>query len=120
MNKSTLVIGASKKPGRYANMAIELLKEYGHEVYAFGKDSGMVGNTPILQQIPTIDGLDTVTMYVAPENQSELIPKITSLQPKRIIFNPGTENPDFEHIARLAGIEVEIACTLVMLRSNQY
>ena len=120
MNKRTLVIGASTKPGRYANLAIEMLKEYGHEVVAFGKDAGSVGDTPILQKIPDDHALDTVTMYVSPVNQPELIPTILGLHPKRIIFNPGTENPAFEKEAQLQGIEVENACTLVLLRSRMY
>ena len=120
MSKRTLVIGASTRPGRYANLAIELLKEYGHEVVAFGKDKGMVGNTPIKQQFPNGEAFDTVTMYVAPQNQSELIPQVLDLHPKRIIFNPGTENVEFEELAKKLGIEVENACTLVMLRSRLY
>jgi predicted CoA-binding protein len=120
MSKRTLVIGASTKPGRYANLAIEMLKEYGHEVMAFGKESGLVGDTLILQKIPEDQAYDTVTMYVSPANQLELMPTILGLHPKRIIFNPGTENPAFEKEALLHGIEVENACTLVMLRSRMY
>lgn len=120
MSKKTLVVGASLKPGRYANMAIELLNQYGHEVVAYGKDKGKVGDIDIQTEWPEGELFDTVTLYVAPSNQEELMPKVLALNPRRIIFNPGTENSVFEQLAHQAGIGVDEACTLVMLRTNQY
>lgn len=120
--KKTVVVGASTNPGRYAYMAANMLKEYGHEVVPVGIRKGEVAGEDILQlkEEPAIEDVDTVTLYVGPQNQEAWYEFILGLNPKRIIFNPGTENDEFEQRAVDAGIEVVEGCTLVMLRSKQF
>lgn len=118
--KRTVVIGASVNPERYANIAARRLKQYGHEVIAVGLKNGMIGDIPMTKEMKFIEGVDTVTLYVGLRNQPYWYDYILSLKPKRIIFNPGTENPVFEKMARAAGIETPEACTLVMLSVGNY
>ncbi|MCE2733004.1 MAG: CoA-binding protein [Chryseotalea sp.] len=122
MKKKTLVLGASTNPDRYAYMAAHLLKENGHPVVPVGIKKGEVAGERILmlQEKPGIKDVDTVTLYLGPSNQKEWYEYIISLKPKRILFNPGTENEELEQIAKNNNIETEQACTLVLLRTNQY
>jgi len=117
---TTLVLGASPNPARYSNLAIKLLRSYQHEVIAVGKKNGEVENVPILHEFPTGKKVDTLTLYVNPQNQREYYESILALQPRRIIFNPGTENPELENMAKERGIIIEEACTLVLLNTGQY
>lgn len=120
--KKTVVIGASNNPGRYAYRATEMLQEYGHEVVPVGIKKGEVAGKSILhlKDCPEIEGVDTVTLYVGPQNQEAWYDYILGLNPKRIIFNPGTENMAFENRAQKQGIETIEGCTLVMLSTRQY
>lgn len=120
--KKTIVIGATTNRGRYAHQAAELLHHYGHEIVPIGIRKGQVMEHEILdlRTRPAVADVDTVTLYVGPHHQPEWYDYIINLRPKRIIFNPGTENPEFERLAASQGIEVLQACTLVMLRSGQY
>ncbi|ELR69390.1 hypothetical protein C900_05080 [Fulvivirga imtechensis AK7] len=120
--KKTAIIGATTNPARYAYFAAELLTRHGHEIVPIGIKKGEVAGKPILdlREKPSVDGIDTVTMYIGPQNQPEWYDYILSLQPKRIIFNPGTENLEFQEMANGQGIEIEEACTLVMLRVGNY
>ena len=119
--KKTLVIGANANPSRYSYMATELLKSYNHEVVPFGNRSGEIEGIPIQTEFPDTPGeFDTVTLYLNPANQQQFYDKILNLKPKRIIFNPGTENPEFEKMAEKQGIRAEEACTLVLLHTGQY
>ncbi len=118
--RTTLVIGASENPDRYAYKASTQLQEHGFKVFAFGLKPGFIGNVPIQTILPKETEIDTVTLYVGPDRQTDLIPEIIALKPRRIIFNPGTENPDFIKLAQDAGIETEIACTLVLLATESY
>ena len=122
MNKPTLVIGASENPERYASMAINMLKSYRHDVMALGKKKGMFSGVNIETDMSAFQDkpLDTVTLYLNPKNQEALYDKIIALNPKRVIFNPGTENDDFQDKLKENGIAFEEACTLVMLRTGQY
>lgn len=120
MSKATAIIGASPKPERYAYMATSRLKKYGHPVYPVGIHKGEIEGETILIDKPQLKDIDTVTLYVGPQNQGAWIDYILSLKPKRIIFNPGTENPDFEKKATGQGIECIEACTLVMLSIGDY
>jgi len=119
-NKKTLVIGASENPTRYAFKAIHRLLDHGHEVIAIGRKAGKVKEVEILTGLPEVEDLDTVTLYINPLIQADYESYILSLNPKRIIFNPGTENPAFIQRAKKEGIEAEIACTLVMLSVEAY
>lgn len=118
--KKTLVLGASSNPTRYSFLAVEKLRAHGHEVVAVGRESGAIGKVTIQTDFPTVSDIDTVTLYLNPGNQKEVYESILKLKPKRIIFNPGTENPELEKLARARGIATEEACTLVLLSSGQY
>jgi len=118
--KKTLVIGASEDTSRYAYLAINMLQEYGYDVVPLGKQTGSINGTQILTGTPELTDIDTVTLYINPKRQAPLYDYISGLKPKRVIFNPGTENREFENQLKEKGIEVLEACTLVMLRSHQY
>lgn len=118
--KKTLVIGASENPTRYSWLAVQMLQQYGHPIEAIGARVGVALGVPIQTGLPELVDIDTVTLYVGPQNQPPFISYILGLQPKRVIFNPGTENPEFENTLRQNNIEPIEACTLVMLRTNQY
>lgn len=120
MKNKTLVLGASDKPGRYSNMAMLRLQSKGHAVVAVGRKAGTVSGMDIQTTIPQTDDIDTVTLYLNPDHQQPYYEQILSLNPKRIIFNPGTENEEFEDMATAQGIKVMEACTLVMLGTGQY
>ncbi|MCG9899390.1 MAG: CoA-binding protein [Sediminibacterium sp.] len=118
--KNTLVLGASDKPDRYSYMAVERLKAHGHSVWALGSKKGNVHETPIETEIDTVPDLDTITLYLNPSRQEMYYDYILNLAPKRIIFNPGTENDALVEMARAKGIQTIEACTLVMLATGQY
>jgi predicted CoA-binding protein len=118
--KKTLVLGASDNPDRYSYRAVHQLKKHGHEVVPVGIRKGQVAGLPIHTDRPAAENVDTVTLYVGPQNQPTWYDYILDLQPKRIIFNPGTENPELEKLAQARGIYTEEACTLVMLSVGQY
>lgn len=119
----TVVIGASTKPERYSNIAIQMLREYDHPVVAVGLTPGTIDDVSIetdLSQIDLSHPIDTVTLYVSPPRQEPFMEWILEAKPRRVIFNPGTEHPAFIKQLEAAGIEPVIACTLVMLRTRQY
>lgn len=120
MSKKTVVIGASDNPERYAYKATVQLNKHGHPVIPVGLREGMIGTISVLKDQPVVTNVDTVTLYVGPKNQPFWYNYILELKPKRIIFNPGTENSKFEKMAIGKGIEVQEACTLVLLSTGQY
>ena len=120
MKKKTLVLGASLKPNRYSNLAINRLVSYDHTVEAVGLRKGVVAGVDITSEKEPFENIDTVTMYLNPKRQEEYYDYIVSLKPQRVIFNPGTENPEFYTLLKQNNIEVDVACTLVLLASNQY
>jgi hypothetical protein len=120
--EKVLVIGASSHPYRYSNMAIKLLKKHGHQVVALGKErEGTVADVPIVNQWDhREEPVDTITMYINPSHQQGYEEAIVNSGSKRLIFNPGTENVSLAEKARAAGMEVEFACTLVLLNTGQF
>jgi uncharacterized protein len=118
--KKTMILGASSNPQRYSYLALHKLLAHRHEVVAIGRRQGMVNGIPIQTGTPPVEGIDTITLYLNPGNQVPYYDYILSLSPKRIIFNPGTENDELEDLAREKGIQAIEACTLVMLGSGQY
>jgi len=118
--KKTLVLGASLKPNRYSHIAIHRLVTYKHEVEAIGLRTGVVAGVEIATEKTLFENIHTVTLYLNPQRQEEYYDYIISLKPKRVIFNPGTENPTFYKLLQQNNIEVEVACTLVLLSTNQY
>jgi hypothetical protein len=119
-NKPTVVIGASPNADRYSYKATISLQQHQQPVFPIGIRNGQINGLDIITDKPNLENIDTVTLYVGPDNQAAWIDYIFSLKPKRIIFNPGTENPEFEALAESKGIEALEACTLVLLSINQY
>lgn len=119
-NKKTLVLGASTKPDRYAYKAVEMLVDKGHAVLAIGQQSGEVSGIKIQTKAVPPKNIDTVTLYLNPLRQRDYYNYIIETKPRRVIFNPGTENPELYQLLKANGITVEVACTLVLLSTNQY
>jgi uncharacterized protein len=120
MNKKTLVLGASTNPERFAYMAVRKLKYHNVPVVAVGLREGEISGVRIEKPFAKFDDIHTVTLYVGPKNLPFYYDYILGLHPKRVIFNPGTESPEFAAILEDRGIEVVQACTLIMISSNQY
>ena len=119
-NKKTLVLGATTKPERYAFKAVSMLVDKGHSVLALGQNAGEVAGIKIQTKAIPLKNIDTVTLYLNPTRQRDYYNYIVEAKPKRVIFNPGTENPEFYQLLKLNDIKVEVACTLVLLTTNQY
>ncbi len=118
--KKTLIIGASRNPERYSYKAAESLLNHGHTIEMLGLRPDVIFNQTIdTEQKPFAD-IDTVTLYVGPKNLPVYYDYIISLNPKRVLFNPGTENPEFQAMLKQHNIYYEEACTLVLLSTNQY
>ena len=120
MDKRTVVLGASQNPGRYAYSAVKKLREKGHTPLPVGIRKGSIDGVDIQVGMPSIEDVHTVSLYLSVKNQLPLYDYILELNPRRIIFNPGAENPELSRIAKSRGIEVTNGCTLVMLAINTY
>lgn len=120
MKNKTLVLGASESSTRYSNLAIKKLLSHGKAVVAIGKVAGKVDGVEIATKPVETDEVDTVTLYLNPLHQKPYYDYIMALKPRRIIFNPGTENQELEDLAKKNGIEPLEACTLVMLSTGKY
>jgi len=118
--KKTLVLGASARPSRYSYMAVQRLRQKDHPVIAVGKHLGPIADLEVSKDLPVDEDIDTVTLYLNKSHQQEYHDYLLALKPKRIIFNPGAENPELEKAAAKAGIQTMEACTLVMLGTGQY
>jgi hypothetical protein len=118
--KKTLVLGASENPDRYSNIAIKRLLNKGIDVVAIGIKTGEVDGVKIEIIKKEFVDIDTVTLYLSAKNQVEYYKYILSLKPNRVLFNPGTENSDFEALLTKNGISFERACTLVLLSLGKY
>jgi len=118
--KKTLVLGATPDSSRYAFLASNKLVRYGHPIINVGLKKGEVAGIPIEKPEVIHEDVDTITLYVGSRNQAPLYDYILKTHPKRIIFNPGTENPELENLAESKGIETLYACTLVMLSIGDY
>jgi predicted CoA-binding protein len=116
----TLVLGASPNPDRVSNQAVHRLLRAGYEAVPVGIRKGEIAGLPILLGQPAVPDVHTITLYLNAHRQEPLYDYILDLQPRRIIFNPGTENPVLAKLAHERGIEVEVACTLVMLSLGMY
>ncbi len=116
-----VILGASDKPDRYAHKAMTALLRHGHEVVLVHPRLKEIEGRPVLADVSEVTvPVDTVTMYVGPAISAGLADKLTALKPKRVIFNPGSENPDLQDKLQAAGIRPEEACTLVLLATDQY
>jgi len=120
MHKKTLVLGASLKPNRYSNLAINLLTDNKIETVAFGLKAGNVSGIAIDTELIAYKNIHSISLYLNPQRQKEYYNYILALQPKRVLFNPGTENPELMELLDDNNIDYEIACTLVLLRIGNY
>ena len=118
--KKTLILGATTNPAKYGYIATSRLNSAGHEVIPVGIREGKIEGIKIQNDLPLVEDVDTLTLYLNPTIQKDYYDYILKINPKRIIFNPGTENIELVNLAKQKGIEVEIACTLVLLSINQY
>lgn len=118
--KKTIVLGASTNPQRYSFMAVEKLQKYGFEVYPVGIKKGEINGIKILNDFPILNDIHTITIYLNKKNQEQYFDYILSVKPKRVIFNPGTENYEFQQILISKNIQVIENCTLVMLSSELF
>lgn len=120
-SERVVIVGASDKPDRYAFQAFKMLCEHGHEVVPVHPRLSEIEGVQVVSELSQVTGaVDTVTLYVGPAISSGLAEALIALHPRRVIANPGTENPDLEAKLQAAGIDVQQACTLVLLRTGQF
>lgn len=119
-SKKTVIIGASDNSNRYSYIAANRLVAHGHEVVPIGIKKGRVAGLDIITDHPALEQVDTITMYINPQRQPAYYDYILSLHPKRVIFNPGTENDELEEMLQQQGVQTMEACTLVMLSTGQF
>ena len=120
MAKKTLVFGVSLKAHRISNMAVGRLLRNGHEVVAFGMKVGEVNGVRIDNELILYEDVDTVTLYINPSRQEHYFSHIIALNPRRVIFNPGTENMEFYRLLMENDITIDVSCTLTLLATDQY
>ena len=118
--KKTLVLGASDNPVRYSYLAIDRLRQPGHPVVAIGKKRVKVNGVEVETEPTLFNQVDTVTLYLNPQHQQSYYDYILSLHPKRVIFNPGSENDELQTLLKKNNILFMEACTLVLLSTGQY
>lgn len=114
------MLGASNKPERYAFRALNKLLDHGYQVLAVSNKPGSVRGVNFIRHDEVNQPIHTVTLYLGPENQRAYYDFLIQLKPERIIFNPGTENPELIALAQNAGISCICNCTLVMLDTGQF
>jgi len=120
-NKITLILGASTNPSRYAYIAAERLLANNHSIYLLGAKANELFGEVIHTEFPPIaDKIDTITIYLSVKNQFDYYENIIDSKPRRVIFNPGSENHEFAALLKENNIEVLFACTLVLLSTRQY
>jgi predicted CoA-binding protein len=119
-NKKTLILGATSKPEKAAFKAIQMLVAKGHSVIALGQNVGEVAGIKINTKAIPLKNIDTISLYINPTRQKDYYNYIVEAKPKRVLFNPGTENPEFYQLLELNNIKFEAACTLVLLTLNKY
>lgn len=115
-----VVLGASDNPERYSYKAVRKLTFHKHQVVAIGRRKGLIGDVPIITNQPAIEDVHTVLIYLAPYHQGEIFDYVISLRPTRVVFNPGTESPEFEEILESYNINVVHDCSLVMMAMGRF
>ena len=124
--KNVAILGASNKPDRYSHMALMRLQEYGYSVIPVNPAYSEIDGIPVRPNLETVrdevgkDGLDTLTIYLAPRIFEEMAGEIVSLKPRRVIFNPGTESTRLQEVLDKEGIPWQESCTLVLLGTGQF
>lgn len=121
MKETVVILGASPKRERYSNQALRMLREYGHTPLPVNPGQDQIEGLPVFRRLEAIrQPVDTVTLYLSPPLSKPLAASIVALKPRRVIFNPGTESDELAAQCEAAGIEVQEACTLVLLRTGQF
>ena len=121
MPELVAIIGATEKKNRYAHKAMTALLENGHEVRLVNPYKQSVDGQKCFSTITDIkEKINTVTLYVNPKRFRDHIDEVIQVKPERVIMNPGTEDTDMEKTLEEAGIEVDRACTLVLLSTGQF
>ncbi len=120
MKKKTLVLGASANPNRYSYLAIQQLIVNKQKIKAIGRKEGEVNGVKINTTKKIFKDIHTITLYLNKINQVEFYDYILDLKPKRVLFNPGTENVELEIVLSENNISFERACTLVLLGIDEY
>jgi predicted CoA-binding protein len=121
MGQKVAILGASSKKDRYSYKAFQMLQDYGHTPLPVSPKLQELEGIKAYANIKDVPaGVDTLTMYVGPETSTKLQTDILNLKPKRVIFNPGSENVELEKALEEAGVHVIEACTLVLLRTEQF
>ena len=118
--KKTLVFGTSLKTNRFSNLAFNRLLDHNIDTVAFGLKTGNIRGTLVATKLHDFRNIHTITLYIGSKRQPEYYGGLLKINPKRVIFNPGTENPELYKILKNNHIHVEVACTLVLLATNQY
>ena len=124
-HENVVILGASANAGRYSNQALHLLQSYGHSTFPVNPGLDEIDGQPCYRNLAAASSeaegeVDTLTMYVNAKRSSQLADQISAISPRRVIFNPGAENPELAETLRKLGCEVLNACTLVLLRTNQF
>ena len=120
VHNNVAILGASNKPERYSYKAFLKLREYGYETYLISPRYKAIEGQKVYASVNEVKNIDTLTIYVNPSILQKLVDQIITLHPRRIIFNPGTEDPDSEKQFQDHGIATEHACTLVLLATKQF
>ena len=121
MKSNVAVLGASCNPERYSYQAVLTLSEQGYAVFPVHPSGRAIEGITCYQSLGLIpEPLDTVTVYLSEKNSTPLIEDIIAINPRRVIINPGAENPELEERCRTAAIHVQKACTLLLLRTGQF
>jgi predicted CoA-binding protein len=118
--RKIVVLGASPNPERFSYQAVQSLLQRNYTVIAVGIRPGFIGNLPIVAGMPDVASVDSLLLYIGPGHQKDYYESIIKLQPKRVIFNPGTENPELIDLCKKARIEVVLDCSLVMLVTGRF
>ncbi len=120
-SKRVAILGASDRPDRYAYRAFALLRQHGFHPVPVHPTLGEIDGIPVSKDLASLHGpIGTLTLYVNPTISESLAGAIVSLNPGRVIFNPGTESPALQSRLSAAGIPFEEACTLVLLQTGQF
>ena len=119
--ETVLIVGASDKPERYAHKAMLALEAHGHRTVLVHPRLTQIDDRPVLPDLASVtDAIDTVTLYINPTLSTPMKDALIALRPRRVLFNPGTENPDLATALQAAGIQTEEACTLVLLATHSF
>ncbi|MBX3040547.1 MAG: CoA-binding protein [Bdellovibrionaceae bacterium] len=121
MGQTVAILGASKNPERFSYRAFRMLSDYGHRPVPVSPKMKELEGVPVYESLKDLKGpIDTLTMYVGPDRSTALSDQILALHPKRVIFNPGSENPTLARALEKSGVQVIEDCTLVMLQEGTF